>query len=182
MSATPPRRAACSPAQRTLGALGDGRHDAANEGAQSGWVGLQPRRSRAARAVVVPEPQRWIVSSQAECIGPVRRAVADYAVLAGLAKDRVDDVRLAVSEAMTNAVLHAYRDSGGRGEVRVSVNVDANRRLRIVVEDDGPGVVPRSDSPGLGRGLATIDAVATRLEIDPEYQGARLSMWFSPTG
>ena len=81
---------------------------------------------------------------------------------------------------MTNAVLHAYRESGA-GEVRVLARVDAAGWVEVVVEDDGPGVEPRSDSPGLGLGLPTIAALVSRLEDGVGARGARLRMGFAPS-
>ena len=43
-----------------------------------------------------------------------RRALREFAAAAGATVDQVDAVRLASSEAVTNAVLHAYRDEPGR--------------------------------------------------------------------
>jgi len=59
-------------------------------------------------------------------------------------------VRLAVSEAVTNAIVHAY--GGGRGKIEVSATVDSGQ-LRVEIADDGCGL--RAGAPhGLGLGLA----------------------------
>ena len=64
-----------------------------------------------------------------------------------------DAVRLGVSEALTNAVLHAYR--GGSGSVYVSADV-ACAELWVLIADDGCGLRAVADSPGLGMGMALI--------------------------
>ena len=117
-----------------------------------------------------------------EQIGVLRRHVAEYAQRVGVAAGRLGDVRLAVSEAATNAVLHAYR---GRepGEIRVAARVDDHGVLTIIVEDDGFGPLPRPDSPGLGLGLPTIASVADALELSAgPAAGARLCIHFSTEG
>ncbi len=71
----------------------------------------------------------------------------------GLQGERLDGVRLAVSEAVTNVVRHAYR--GERGEVHLTVRMVDNE-LWVLVADDGCGLSVPSADPGLGWGLAFI--------------------------
>ena len=106
----------------------------------------------------------------------IRRAVVDFAELHGVGIP--PDVALAVSEAITNAVLHAYRGSD-TGEVRV-VACAERRRLVVVVRDYGCGMRPNPDSPGLGLGLAVIGQLAAELNIErPDAGGGtRLRMCF----
>ena len=78
---------------------------------------------------------------------------------------------LAVSEAVSNAVAHAYR-TGDAGSVRVFGDL-AGGVLTLIVEDDGAGLVPRPDSPGPGLGLPVIATVADRLAIDSTAAGTR---------
>jgi serine/threonine-protein kinase RsbW/stage II sporulation protein AB (anti-sigma F factor) len=127
-------------------------------------------------------PGHWTVSATADQIAVLRNAVADYARSAGLPGGRLGDVRLAVSEAATNAVLHAYRDREP-GQIRVIAAVDGDGALTVVVEDDGFGPLPRPDSPGIGLGLPTIASVADAVELSAGAgAGARLSMRFVPAG
>jgi hypothetical protein len=75
-------------------------------------------------------------------------------------------VALAVSETVTNAVVHAYV---GRAPGLVSVRCRADgERLIVHVIDEGVGVAARDDSPGVGHGLATVGALAQALEITLE--------------
>src|ERR1044071_7534557 len=104
--------------------------------------------------VMAPEPGRWQVAATADQVAVLRSQVTKYAQEVGVPDGRLGDVRLAVSEAATNAVLHAYRDRDP-GQIRVDARVLDDGRLRIVVEDDGFGPLPRPDSPGLGLGLPT---------------------------
>jgi two-component sensor histidine kinase len=108
----------------------------------------------------------------------VRRAVVDFAELHAVGVG--PDVALAVSEAITNAVLHAYRDDGA-GPVRVIACAELDR-LVVVVRDYGCGMSPHPDSPGLGLGLAVIGRLATELSIerpDDGEGGTRLRMCFA---
>ncbi|HET6507139.1 MAG TPA: ATP-binding protein [Baekduia sp.] len=131
---------------------------------------------------MAPQPGRWAVLATAEQIARLRSEVTDYAQQVGVPDGRLGDVRLAVSEAATNAVLHAYRDRPP-GEIRVDARVTDDGCLRIVVEDDGFGPLPRPDSPGLGLGLPTIASVADAVELSAgSAAGARLSMMFLTGG
>lgn len=89
-------------------------------------------------------------------------------------------VEVAVSEAVTNVVLHAYRDRPTEAAVQrlhVSATVDADS-LCVSVSDEGIGPAPRLDSPGAGLGLALIAVLASELEIDRLAKGTRVRMRF----
>jgi serine/threonine-protein kinase RsbW len=72
-------------------------------------------------------------------------------------------VGIVISEAVTNVVLHAYRD-GKSGHVRVQASLQ-DTVLTLVVADDGVGMAPNADSSGLGLGLALIRSLAEHLEV-----------------
>lgn len=96
-------------------------------------------------------------------VGAVRAAVSRVARQAGMPEERLGDVTLAVGEACANAVVHAYagRDPGLL-HVRARVTPDG---LEVVVADDGHGLAPRSDSPGLGLGLPLMTSLTSALEF-----------------
>ena len=108
-----------------------------------------------------------------------RRAVIDWAQ--GHVADRavLSDIALAVTEAATNAVLHAYRDRAEPGSVVVEVERDGDH-LCVYVRDEGSGLAPRVDSPGLGLGLGLIAQVADSADVRaPESGGTEVVMRFS---
>jgi len=109
-------------------------------------------------------------------VGAMRREVAAFAGRAGMGADGVGDVQLAVSEAATNAVVHAYRESDGHLHVRA--HVDA-MELIIVVVDTGVGLTPRADSPGLGLGMPLMASVTTRFQIVSQGKGTEVHMAFA---
>ena len=108
------------------------------------------------------------VPSTAENIPLVRHAVAGFLDGHALSDELASDVLLAVTEACTNVVQHAYRDSppSPRGEIEVSAEY-VSSELTIAVRDRGLGFAPRVDSPGLGLGLPVIAALTQNVEIRP---------------
>jgi anti-sigma regulatory factor (Ser/Thr protein kinase) len=106
-----------------------------------------------------------------------RRAVAEIARDFGA---EPGDVALAVSEAVTNAVTHGYRDGRG-GRVMVEV-ADEGDRLRVDISDRGVGMSPNPTSQGLGMGLAVIGKIASTVRIEDIEPGVRISMVFERAG
>jgi serine/threonine-protein kinase RsbW len=90
------------------------------------------------------------------------------------------DVDLAVTEAATNVVVHAYRDRAA-GDTPGVLHLTVRREdgfLHVSIADDGVGLSPRHDSPGLGFGLGLIARFADELEIEQSSPGTRLTMRF----
>ncbi len=115
------------------------------------------------------------VPARPDAIPGMRRAVLEF-VEAHSAPDP-HGIGLAVTEAATNVVLHAYRE-GPVGEVRVVICVEAARFV-VVVRDWGNGMRPRADSPGLGLGLPVIARLASDFRVEAATgQGTLLRMHF----
>ena len=90
----------------------------------------------------------------------------------------LDAVRLAVSEAVSNVIVHGYRDSGN-GAFTVAIEWE-DGELRVSVRDDGCGMQPRADSPGSGLGLPLIANLAeTFTVIAPPGGGTEVNMTFA---
>jgi anti-sigma regulatory factor (Ser/Thr protein kinase) len=104
------------------------------------------------------------IRAVAEEIPGVRHAAVQFAAANGVPERLLEDVRLAISEAMTNAVIHAFRSRQQLGTITVSVDVRADETAEVIVRDDGIGMSPRSDSPGLGLGLSLIARLADQVE------------------
>jgi anti-sigma regulatory factor (Ser/Thr protein kinase) len=107
-----------------------------------------------------------------------RQAVLDS--LRGIAVDR-DAVGVVVTEAVTNAVVHAYRDQRAAGRVHVSASLD-DHGVEVAVDDDGLGMGPREDSPGVGLGLPLIGDLADRVEVTSRGPGTHLAAFFALMG
>jgi len=95
-------------------------------------------------------------------VAEARSRLADFAAVAGASAEQVEAVRLAASEAMTNSVLHAYRGEPGLIYVNAAI---VSGELWILISDDGCGLKPRADRPGLGLGLGLISQVSDDFAI-----------------
>ena len=100
--------------------------------------------------------------ARAENVAVVRHAVGGLGEVLEVDDQTLSDIKLAVTEACTNVVVHAYPDGEGPMGLRASID---ERRLSLVVTDRGRGIVPRPDSPGLGLGLPLIATLAESLEL-----------------
>jgi serine/threonine-protein kinase RsbW len=121
----------------------------------------------------------WSFIAARETPMQARRAVVDWAQ--GHVDDRaiLSDIALAVTEAATNAVLHAYRDTDEPGSVIVEAELDGEH-VCLYVRDEGSGLAPRVDSPGLGLGLGLIAQVADSADVRaPETGGTEVVMRFA---
>ena len=83
-----------------------------------------------------------------------------------------------MTEACSNVVVHAYRDSAG--DLEVVVEDEPENGVVVRVRDRGSGLQPRSDSPGLGVGLPVIHAIADAVEVETVAggHGTELRMHF----
>ncbi len=126
-----------------------------------------------------PAPLQRTLPAVPRSVPELRRAVAEFARNAGASHELVEQIRLAISEAVTNVVIHAYVGAQAPGAVHVAARVE-DGDLNIVVADDGRGMVPRLDSPGLGLGLVLIANAAENLDVhDGDSAGTQLRMTFT---
>jgi serine/threonine-protein kinase RsbW len=100
--------------------------------------------------------------ARAENVAVVRHAFGGLGDVLDISDQALSDIKLAVTEACTNVVVHAYPGSDGPMGVRAHID---DRRLTVVVTDRGRGILPRADSPGLGLGLPLIATLAESLEL-----------------
>lgn len=135
---------------------------------RSGWVTM------AAASSTTPDEESEIeFPAEAESIGLARQAAREFAAACGA---NGDDIALAVSEAVTNAIVHGYRGRASGG-----VELECWREgddCFIEITDRGVGMRPHPGSPGLGMGLPVISALADTVEIVSLDRGTAIRMRF----
>jgi anti-sigma regulatory factor (Ser/Thr protein kinase) len=120
---------------------------------------------------------RLILPARPENVAVVRHVLGAFAEALQLPDPVIEDMRLAVTEACTNVVRHAYAD-GAPGPVEILIRPDGDT-LQVIVSDQGRGLGPSTDSSGPGLGLPLIAALADHVEIEhAPSNGSRLRMSF----
>lgn len=110
--------------------------------------------------------------ARAENIAIVRHALGGLGDVYGIPDEKLSDIRLAVTEACSNVVVHAYSEHSaeafserpGWGVMEVAATMVGDD-LAVTVRDWGAGIKPRPDSPGLGLGLSLMAALADTVQL-----------------
>jgi anti-sigma regulatory factor (Ser/Thr protein kinase) len=92
-------------------------------------------------------------------------------------EEQAADVVLAVSEAVTNAVCHGYRD-GQTGDIDLWAAVEGDE-LVAVIRDYGVGPLAHPEAPGAGLGLQIMAHVASHCRIAPARPGTAATLRFN---
>jgi serine/threonine-protein kinase RsbW len=119
---------------------------------------------------------RLVIPAKAEYITLCRLALTGLSRLRPLAPEVLADLKLAITEAASNSVRHAYP---GRDDGFVDVRYELHRdRLAIEVADNGSGFDPDAETNGDeetltegGLGIAIIRAIADDFEIGSRADG-----------
>jgi len=144
---------------------------------------MERRRARGRPTAGGRDPDVQIdVTALAGELSGIRRAVVAAAEAWGMSAGALVDVALAVSEACSNVVAHAYIDATAPGPLYVETHRRGDEFV-VAVSDEGTGIVPRADSPGLGFGLPLMLRLTHRLEIGSNGRGgAKVTMAFARAG
>lgn len=128
-----------------------------------------------------------IFDSCSENEGFARVAVAAFMTQLNPTLEEVSDVKTAVSEAVTNAVIHGYGENDRKNKIRVSCRIDG-RELYIEVKDSGVGIqdverameplfTTRPEMERSGMGFAFMEAFMDEVKVESEPGcGTRVKM------
>ena len=122
-------------------------------------------------------------AARPEEIGSLRHALCEWLAGAGAGEDEVEDVSLAVDEALTNAVEHAYR-KGEEGALAVRARREGDGMVSVAVRDFGHGDwrTPPA-TPGRGCGIGLMQRLMDSVEVNWTPKGTevvlrrRLGRW-----
>jgi anti-sigma regulatory factor (Ser/Thr protein kinase) len=117
--------------------------------------------------------------ARAENVAVARHVTAALAEAIGMCRRQVENIRLAVTEACTNCVLHAY-DGDGADTFALEARVEDDV-LVVVVRDAGAGITARSSAKaGLGFGLRLMRQAASSVDVTSRPgRGTRVAMRFA---
>jgi serine/threonine-protein kinase RsbW len=120
---------------------------------------------------------RLIIPAKAEYVSLCRLALVGLARVKSVPEETLADLKLAITEATSNSVRHAY--ANGSGVVEVVYRLDGER-LEVEVVDAGTGFEvsagngdPEDLAEG-GLGIAIIRAIADEFELSSDHAGSRL--------
>lgn len=102
--------------------------------------------------------------------------MARWAAEIGLPPERVDDLALAVGEALSNSIEHAYPGEAGQIEVDGLVTDSV---IRLEVRDDGDWREPRAHPGWRGRGISMIHALSDDARVEHRETGTTVTMSWS---
>lgn len=114
-----------------------------------------------------------------------RVTVAAFAAQLDPTMDEIEDIKTAVSEAVTNAIIHGYEHHPGK--VRMSCRLEG-KTIHIVVEDQGKGIenielakqpfyTTRPELERSGMGFAFMEAFMDEVLVESEVgKGTRITM------
>jgi len=123
---------------------------------------------------------RLRVPARAEYIALARLALSGLADIIALPDELLADLKLALTEAVSNSVRHAYADGAGFVSIVYELTGES---LAVEVVDDGKGFDPERPPPLEGEeltegglGIAIIRTIADEFELDsrPGVRGSRL--------
>jgi serine/threonine-protein kinase RsbW len=128
------------------------------------------------------------IPPRAEYVALVRLLVSSMATSRrALSDDRIDDLKLAVSEACTNAI-EAHRSPASADERVVVQCIEGDDRLEIVIADSGPGFDPEAlpEHPPVtdptrlnferGLGIPLIRTLVDEVHFDPSTSGTTVTL------
>jgi anti-sigma regulatory factor (Ser/Thr protein kinase) len=114
----------------------------------------------------------------AENVAVVRHVLGAFAESMHLSDELIEDLRLAVTEACTNVVRHAYADEDP-GVMEIGIE-PGEEHVHVVVADFGRGIGTSSDASGPGLGLPLIAAIADSVDVQSARGGgSRVAMIFA---
>ena len=114
-----------------------------------------------------------------------RMAVAAFAVQLNPTMNELADIKTAVSEGVTNAIVHGYEGKGGDVEIRADIT---GNLLHIEIIDEGIGIenvslamepfyTTRADEERSGMGFSVMESFMDKLDVAfAPGEGTRLTM------
>ena len=118
-----------------------------------------------------------------------RAAVAAFVSQLDPGVTEIADIKCAVSEAVTNAIVHGYRDVAETGSIAITVTILAGRAVRIEIKDKGCGIpdvgqarqpLYTTDAAGerSGMGFTVMESFTDALKVASKVgQGTTVTMW-----
>lgn len=118
-----------------------------------------------------------------------RAAVAAFVSQLDPGVTEIADIKCAVSEAVTNAIVHGYRDTPETGSIAITVSILSGRVVKIEIKDKGCGIpdvgqarqpLYTTDAAGerSGMGFTVMESFTDALKVTSKVgKGTTVTMW-----
>ena len=118
-----------------------------------------------------------------------RAAVAAFVSQLDPGVTEIADIKCAVSEAVTNAIVHGYRDTPETGSIAITVSILSGRAVKIEIADKGCGIpdvgqarrpLYTTDAAGerSGMGFTVMESFTDALKVTSKVgKGTTVTMW-----
>jgi len=122
-----------------------------------------------------------VVPAKPEYLSLVRLVVASIAGDSGFSEENIGDIKVALSEASTNVVRHAYPPDADDSSMLIEINCyEDPGQLLIEVKDRGSGMpLPPPATEGLGLGI--MGSLMDRVDVETGKTGTSVLMAKSPS-
>lgn len=134
-------------------------------------------RSKSRKTIAAPvNEMRLTLPAKSVNERAARSAVAAFVSVLDPTLSELSDIKCAVSEAVTNCIVHGYRDTPGKGEIYITVRIFEDSLLKITVRDRGCGIAnieeartplfttdPEGERSGMG--FAVMESFTDRLTV-----------------
>ena len=122
---------------------------------------------------VMEDTLELIIDSKSENESFARVAVAAFCTRLDPTLEEITDIKTAVSEAVTNCIVHGYE--GGKGKIYINVNITGNT-VEVIVKDNGIGIeniekameplyTTKPEQERSGMGFSFMEAFMDELEV-----------------
>ena len=122
---------------------------------------------------VMEDTLELIIDSKSENESFARVAVAAFCTRLDPTLEEITDIKTAVSEAVTNCIVHGYE--GGKGKIYINVNITGNT-AEVIVKDSGVGIeniekameplyTTKPEQERSGMGFSFMEAFMDELEV-----------------
>ncbi|MFW5985183.1 MAG: anti-sigma F factor [Halanaerobiaceae bacterium] len=128
--------------------------------------------------MIVPNKASLVILSKSENVGLARLTVATFASELDFTLNELEEIKVAVSEAVTNSIIHGYPGPKQESEIEIRLTIN-NGQLEIEVEDYGVGIADleavlqpsfSTKDQHMGLGLAFIDSFMDDFRIESELK------------
>ncbi|MCK8816591.1 anti-sigma F factor [Natroniella sulfidigena] len=123
-----------------------------------------------------------IIDSRSSNVGLARVTAASFASQLNFTLAEIEEIKVAISEAVSNAIVHAYQEKIGKIKMKMMIYEE---QLEIIIRDDGQGIEDveqvcessYTTTDRMGLGLAFIESFMDKFEIKSKLgEGTELKM------